>query len=357
MSKVVRLGAFALLTSCLATGLAAQSFSLDRLQVHGFLTQAVAASSDIPIYGMQDKASTDFRVAALLFRYAMSDKGSFVLQLEHRRVGTSALNAANSDVSFNWGYYQHRFGQTSIKLGRFPMPAGIFTGIRDVGTILPFYRAPFSYYPDSYEALDGAQVGTRLPLGGGFTLAPELYGGGVNVKGVSAVPTFVSPTGQVAYTVRANDLLGTQVWLETPVQGLRVGGGARTADIDGQQYPSLSFMADAVFERFFVRGEFSSTTSEDADYHARAYYAQGGVHLTPKLSVNGQAEFQDTRTGPDWGNTLSDYAGGVTYAFTSGLVAKLEQHRVTGYGFDQFIAPGADRGKSWYTIASLSASF
>lgn len=353
MSKVVRVGAFALLASCLTTGLAAQGFSLDRLQVHGFLTQGMAASSDLPIYGMQDKASTDFRVAALLFRYAMSDKGSFVLQLEHRRVGTSALNQANSDVSFNWGYYQHRFGTAAVKLGRMPLPAGIFTGIRDVGTILPFYRAPFSYYPDSYEAFDGAHVSARFTLGGSFVLAPEVYGGGLNVKGVSAIP----PTGQVAYSVRANDLVGTQVWLETPVQGLRFGAGARTADIDGAQYPSVMFMADGVFDRFFLRGELGITKSDDADYHQRVYYAQGGVHLTPKFSVNGQAEFQDSKTGSEWDNLLSDYAGGLTYAFSSGLVARLEQHRVTGYGFDQFIAPTADRGKSWYTIASVSASF
>lgn len=332
--------------------LAAQAFSADRLQVHGYLTQGFGGASDLPIYGLEKKGSGDFRVAALQFRYAVTPKDNVVFQFEHRRMGSSLINTLTDDVTFDWGFYQHRFGQLSVKAGKMPLPMGIFTGYRDVGTILPFYRAPFTYYPDSYETIDGALVGTRLDLGHGFTLAPEAYAGGLNFFGV-----FPTPVGPQPVKVRANGVYGGQAWLELPIKGLRLGGGYLTSSMVGLETHAPHVSIDGNFERFFVRGEFMGIGGSGT--HLRFYYAQAGVHVTRRLGLNGQAEFSDNGIGiVGYKNTLRDVAGGATFAFTQGLVAKFEQHHATGFGFDQFAASAAGpRGQTWYSIASLAVSF
>src|SRR4029078_364973 len=62
------------------------------LSVHGFLTQAYASSNGNTLFGIPDDGTSDYRNAALQFRYKLTDHNSIVIQLSHERLGDSLLN-------------------------------------------------------------------------------------------------------------------------------------------------------------------------------------------------------------------------------------------------------------------------
>src|SRR6476660_7717790 len=61
-----------------------------QLAIHGYLTQGAAVSHGAQFYGMTDQVSTDFRYAALQFRYDRKKDG-FLLQVNNRRLGSSPI--------------------------------------------------------------------------------------------------------------------------------------------------------------------------------------------------------------------------------------------------------------------------
>ena len=152
--QVIALAAAALLPAAAQ----AQSSALEKLSIHGYMSQGYVQSSEMPFSGIPTDATGDYRTAALQFRYAISDNGSAVVQIRHRRLGTSPLQGIEPDVSLNWAYYQQRFGSASLKVGKLPIPRGIYNEVRAVGTILPFYRAPVNTYIEGYETVDGASL-------------------------------------------------------------------------------------------------------------------------------------------------------------------------------------------------------
>jgi len=341
---------------------AAQDGPLDRLQIHGYLSQAYVGSTDLPVIGIGTEPTGSYRRAALQFRYAVSDNDNLVVQFRNRRLGESPLNAAESDVALDWAFYQHRAGRTSLKIGKVAFPRGIYNEIRDAGTILPFYRAPYNFYLEGFETIDGAVLSTRIPLGG-FSLEPSIYGGGLEYRSSRQ-----TAEGPVLLRARGERTAGGQLWVNTPVQGVRIGGSAihtRFDDASFAQNPgehnSLTLMGsfDASFTHGFVRAEIEHFSVGTFDY--RAWYAQAGVRPTEKLSINVQADVANvtlaTPGGPFSYDQARDYAVGVNYAFLPNLVGKLEGHRATGFWFDAPIAPTGPAGETEYGIASIAVSF
>jgi hypothetical protein len=55
---------------------------LDKLSVHGFLSQAYgqAADSSATVIGITKDGTTDYRTAAIQFSYALTEKDRFLLQ-------------------------------------------------------------------------------------------------------------------------------------------------------------------------------------------------------------------------------------------------------------------------------------
>lgn len=57
--------------------------------------------------------------------------------------------AFEPDVKLDWAFYERKLGQdTSIRVGRIPQPMGLLNETRYVGTLLPFYRAPYNFYQE-----------------------------------------------------------------------------------------------------------------------------------------------------------------------------------------------------------------
>jgi hypothetical protein len=346
------------LTLVVSTKTAAQDIS-DKFSVHGYLTQAYAEADKLPINGISKDGTWDYRVVALQMRYAMTDKDQFVVQVRNRHLGSGLLN--DDGVVIDWAYYRRDFGPAAVKIGHVPFPLGLYNELRLVGTVLPFYRAPSVFYLAGIETIQGASLSHRQPLGP-WSLESTVYWGGETVK-----TPIVTPTGSAVLTNRAENIYGAQEWLNTPIQGLRVGAAfhhfkAPLPDLSDTTANNLyAASLDGTFDRFFVRGEYMRYNVEralvTADIGQINYYGQGGVKLFEPLWLNVQLEYGKSDYAGFKFRSTDDKAVGVSYMFSPNKVLKIEAHTVKGYSFDTFVDPTGPAGKTNYGIASMSVSF
>jgi hypothetical protein len=348
----------------LGTDAGAQS-SLDKLTFYGFLNQAYGVSSAQPILGLNKDASGDYRAAALQVRYSMSPNDNFIVQAGSRALGTSPYSPAPGSVSLDWAFYHHRFDFASIRLGRVPVPFGYLSETREVGTLLPFYRAPASYYLESFRSLDGGMLTNEVdvPVAGG-SLETTLFAGGTNGSQATYLPTTVVNT-----RLRFERLVGGGLIYKTPIEGVSVRGGlASLRSLDTAQVqlaPAtklviLSGGAEALYDRFMFRGE-ARRIKIGSNSKQYSTYAQTGVRALDKLWINGQV---DLYTGEAFVAPLNDYVGrstadralGLSYRFAPAIVGKFEQHFATG-GVDKYIAATAEMPYTNYSLASVAISF
>lgn len=337
-----------------------------KLAVHGYLTQAYAISDGHTILGIPEEGTTDYRTLALQLRYALSDKDTFVVQFSHERFGQSAFAGLKPEVELDWGFYERRFSDAlSLKAGKVQIPLGIYNEVRDVGTLLPFYRPPYNFYGEgayTSETVDGVLVSYSFAPGSRWSPSVDLYFGGWDL-------IEVDPSTTEAFKGRAKDDLGGQVWLETPLKGLRVGGGAARFTLRDQLLappaPKVTVKlwhasVDGVFNRFTARGEYEEVRFPPGHYRTGSGHV--GVKIARKLSVNLQADIAHLLYAFPVGVTLDrsiskDYALGVSYAFRTTLVAKVEAHRTRGLRIDEPVDLFGPPLKTNYAILSFSTSF
>jgi hypothetical protein len=165
--------------------------------------------------------------------------------------------------------------------------------------------------------------------------------------------------------VRAENAVGGQLWLHTPVEGVRFGMAAQRYDYDYEELAPevrewhVSF--DATRERGFVRTEAQlQDWGSDKLYVG---YVQVGARLTPKLTLVTEVQrSRDTEVTYGEGTLPSSFEWhrsdglGLSYAFSPSFVLKVEQHWDRGVQVEQPAHPM--RPPSFrYAIVSLSASF
>ncbi|HEY0971960.1 MAG TPA: hypothetical protein VGE02_13400 [Gemmatimonadales bacterium] len=355
---------------------AAAQIDADKLSIHGYLTQGYAVSSEHPIVGVPTVATADYRAAALQVRYALTDRDAFVLQLNHRRASSNPLVNAGDEVQLGWAFYQHRIGNGSIRVGRTPATLGLYNETRFVGTLIPLYRAPVSVYDESFEALDGVLVSQSFEIAPRWRLDASAYGGGFDLDQLSREVVQLAPGQSMVVTdvmtVRNDRLYGGQLWLETPIQGVRVGGSAARFKPNDITIPTgmvIDFpwvsMWQASLDATTTRGSLR-TEYRDVDfgpYSRFSYYAQGVGNLTEQLAVVAQAEFMavDDAATPNVEERSQhhrDLALGARFALSPSVVFKLEGHRAKGYLlWDEYTDLTQPRKTTTYGIASVSVSF
>lgn len=347
---------------------APESTPEQRVVLHGYFTQAYANSQDHQFIGIPDSGTFDYRRVALLFRGNLTSKDSLVLQLAQRRLGESPVMELEPDVKVDWAFYEHRFGGgTSVRVGRIPTPLGIYSEIRYVGTVLPFYRAPYNFYQEgsfTTENVNGARISHAFGAGKPWNLEAQVFGGGMS--------TIEAYYGQVnrAHTQNA---VGGQLWLNTPVEGLRFGVGGDFFDIqntildaDGKdKWKTWIASADLSRTRFRVRAEYSQIRIKKTEFVDKAFYVYGGLNLTEKLVAHAQYDNSSAILGTgDQSTTLphlyEDTTVGLSYAFRPDVVVKSEYHFVKGRLIEDEkvpLSPEFGPYKGNYYILSVSASF
>lgn len=251
-----------------------------RLSIHGYLTQGYAVSDVTPFYGMFDQASTDFRYAALQFRCDRKENG-FRVQVNHRRLGKSAIAGFESALNVNSAFYERRTEQgLALCVGRVPVPRGIHNERRSIGVVLPSYRAPVIFYDEGAyfsETIHGLVLSKTFWSDRTRTLDAHLHGGGWYLLAYDQ-----TGSEYVVNRIRAENAIGTQLRLNTPIEGLRFGASAQTyrreslTDGSIQQVQEYQASVDATFSRFMVRAETELMDFETDDYYAS--YLQTGIN-------------------------------------------------------------------------------
>jgi hypothetical protein len=331
-----------------------------KVVIHGYLSQAFAISDPYQVLGIPTDGTFDYRTAALQFRASVSPKDSFVIQFSQERLGESPIMKVRNEIDLDWIFYEREFGAgTSLRVGRVNSPYGIYNEIRFVGPLLPFFRAPDVFYGESsfaFDSLDGVVLSKSLFAAHRFSLDADLY-----------VGEWSFLQADHATRAKAKKGLGGQLWLNTPLHGLRFGlGGNRSTWINSLQAPPGAEVShdrwaasvDGSFEHFRLSAEFEEDSFPDGAFEGS--YALVSLHVTDKLSLSLQAS--QARLKLDQARydeqIVRDYAAGLSFAFRPDLVAKVESHWTKGRSFEEpgltlFSPPLAGR----YLIVSLSTLF
>jgi hypothetical protein len=345
----------------------AQEGLLSKLSIHGFLNQAFAIADGHQVLGITEDGTADYRSVALQFRYALTDLDQFVLQFSHEVLGKAPSNSLREDVELDWAYYARSFGtNTSVRLGRVPLPVGIFNETKDVGTLLPFFRASPSIYGDgtwTSDTIDGVVVSQVFAGSSSWALNADIYyGSWERIEG--------DPSINAVGLADVDNAVGTQLWLSTPVEGLRLGVGASRMDVSGglfqpgfvSRQDNFYYSVDADFERVAVRAEYYDNHYLGGFW--KALYLELLYRPTARLTLMANYDHGDLKfTIPDFAvfddNWSKDFALGVNYKVRPDLVLKLEHHWHEGYDIEgeSLNSFFQDQLKVNYAIASLAVSF
>lgn len=340
-----------------------------RLSVHGYLTQGYGRSERGIVMGLTDRGTTDYRRAAAVARFAATPKDFMVIQVAHRRLGDSpTMDFEHETVKLDWAFYERRFDTgTRLRVGKSPIPFGIYNEVRYAGTLLPFYRVPFTFYAEgtyTSESIDGVVATQTLRAGEPWEISIDAYLGNFELLEFATVPTGPSTFAYLGAPIRVKDVLGGQLWLTTPVQGLRVGFSGRTEEHLGGVYPrpngisatTFAGSLDASFERWQLRAESYRIKTFGVRVHAD--YAQLGIRPTRWLGLNLQQEhqvFETIATGVET-EQARDAAVGLNFHISPSTVLKLEAHRTRGFAFEEVVTASTPiRGS--YFITSFSVAF
>jgi hypothetical protein len=197
---------------------------------------------------------------------------------------------------------------------------------------------------------------------------------------------FDSVFGLVNLEARAEDGLGVQLWLDTPLKGLRVGAGTLTWLLDGplttpgarDRWDTYHLSLDVSGERWMVRAE-GRRWRFDQDFGAflgfpetilgkaqrDGFYVQLGAWLTPRIGLFGQFDHAGLRDNlgliPGLEDFHEDIAASLNYRVRPDLLLKIEYHdAATRFPLgapDLPVRVGADAVDVEWMIAGLSVSF
>jgi hypothetical protein len=304
------------------------------------------------VLGIPKEGTADYRTAALLVRAAVSGKDTFVAQVSQERLGKSPVMEARPVVELGWLFYEHRFSPSvSARAGKVKIPFGLFNEIRYVGPLLPFFRANDVFYGEgsySFDEMVGATLSTHLFDDGRFSVDTDVYGGAWS---------FLQEDNRTPARVRG---VGGQVWLNTPIRGLRAGlAGHRStwrnvlrARGRASEHTKWAVSLDGNFTRVRVAAEY------EKDGPFQAAYALASLRVNDKVALTAQASraHLDLRPVPFNADLTRDYAVGVSYAPRRPIVFKVENHWAAGHRFDG-VSLFAPSRRADYVIVSLSTLF
>ena len=373
----------------------------DKLWISGHLNAAVAWRDSVLeggestarefSLGIPDDGTFRYRTLALQLRYQLRTESEIIVQLSHERNGDSIVDDLRDEIEMDWAFLRHSWASGStLRLGRFPVPFGIFNEIRDVGTLLPTYRPASAVYLEgtfTSETIDGLGFFSRLGADRDWQLTLDLYGG--ESQTLEAAPFDRTDLKEV----RLKDYVGLQAWLQTPLEGLRLGMAAQSKELSGGQVGVLRepggrtkvedflLSVDADFDRFFARAEYRWIRPEPnpnffgapVELSFDRWYAQLGWRIQERWTLVAQFEtaingFESSvLTRSIKGSGFEDLALVISHAFSHSLVLKAEFHHLdeNRFAFRPTFGPGGIRvepsrvnlGSGSYGLLSLAVSF
>lgn len=364
----------ATLVFALAQPLAAQEIA-DRMTWHASLNAGYGRSSDLPTLGIPVKGTTDYRIFTLQTRYKLTDKDEFVGQLLNRRFGSSPLAGALNDVTAQWAYWNHKFefagAKGTAKVGRTPLPRGLLNEVRYIGSVLPFFRPSMESYSDAFDALDGAVLSMRKPIGD-FSLEAHGFFGGSDWRSV-----VTTSTGQDVRVQRMENYYGSQLYLDVPFANIRLGAHAARMEVrtpTARGIMTNTFVsAQSQFSRFTLRAEQSNLNGFTPSRDNHHKYFQAVAQVNDRLQLAGEHTISRSRLFFSASAlravlpSVTSTGGAAIFTIAPGTQLKFEHHWRAGYVYDANVSTIASQSASSvvfaperstrYWIASLATSF
>jgi hypothetical protein len=297
-----------------------------KLSVHGYVAQAYAVSQSQQILGIPPEGTTEYRDLALQLRYDAGRRNSVVAQVRHQRFGEER---ERDPVELDWAFYQRNFSdRVAVKAGRIPLPLGIFNEAGGAVATSPFFRPPTEFYERRFtsKTLEGILTSVSLGNPGGWSFDVDAYGGRWAL------------TQWSGGDADARDAYGAQVWVNTPWEGVRAGGGAYRCTVhpatgDSADYLMLHASVEADLGRWMFASEhLTGDLDTYGDYDAS--YAQVGYQAGRRLSIHlrgARARMNDPFDARTGDARISDDLGlTFNYALRPAVVLKLEGHTNVG---------------------------
>lgn len=207
-----------------------------------------------------------------------------------------------------------------LRVGKAPVPFGIYSEVYDVGTVRPFYLLP-QFYEGPLGLIPKAYAGVGVTgvraLGEDWELQYDAFGGEIRFEPFSTdlVSGFDPSTGMpqvrtIDSQLVGREMVGGRLLLAAPSKGIDVGGTVfHAGEIkqrigDGELGPySVTESATFVNARvqyqkgsFAARAEFFEAFARDAD--VRDFYVEGSYKLGPHWQLAAQYEKGDILLNP-----------------------------------------------------------
>jgi len=192
--------------------------SAPALEVHAFVSQGYAKSTDNDYLLHSSKGSFEMSEAGLNFTSQLTERFRVGIQLFAYDLGTLGNYAARAD----WFYLDYRLKDwLGVRAGRTKLPFGLYSDVSDIDAARTPILLPQSIYPQTNRyfllGVTGGSVYGYVNLGRAGALDYRAVGGAipVNPAQIGAPPELSSI--DIPYMAA-----GRFMW-ETPVSGLRLG--------------------------------------------------------------------------------------------------------------------------------------
>ena len=327
------------------------------VEVHGFGSWNYGSTSANEYLGGTKKGSSATSQLNLNISSALSDRLSINSQVE------LDFNGANNatETSLDYVFAEWKFSDAlRFRAGQVKQPFGIYTEILDVGTVRPFLKAPQAMYGlngmigEAYRGM--GFTGTHAM--GRWSTEYDVYVGGLN-RFENEMPTDLyrvmngtSPDtlGIEAIEGEVTDrLYGGRLWIQTPVDGFRVGVSRYRGETSELNEPlstidAHAFSAELSLNRVTTRAEYVYQWENDND-NQTGYYLETAVRVVGNWEVAGlYNKYWADLDGPEDQAVISllrhkETAFGINYRFSPNFVIKAAHHNVDG---NRYATPNAE---------------
>ncbi|MGE0455024.1 MAG: hypothetical protein AB7O37_09035 [Vicinamibacteria bacterium] len=207
-----------------------------------------------------------------------------------------------------------------FRVGKAPVPFGVYTEVYDVGTVRPFYLLP-QFYEGPLGLIPKAYVGVGVtgvkPLGEQWEIQYDAFGGEIRFEEFSTDyvsgfdPSTGTPTiGTLRSQIVGREMIGGRLLLAAPEKGLDAGGtvfyanDVRQRIEDGPLQPYsvtenatwVNLRAQYQKNAFAARGEWFGALARDAD--VKSFYAEASYKLGKHWQLAAQYESSDIELAP-----------------------------------------------------------
>ncbi len=378
-----------------SVGVASTFQGIEKLQIHGFMTQGYFLTTDNAVLGVRDdeQGSLDFREMGLNGSYQVSNDVRFALQGMYRKMGAADDEVRLDYAVLSWRAGHWADGEWGIRLGRIKNPFGLYNETRDMAFTRPSVFLPQGIYFDRSRNLlhstDGGQLYLNIQTDIGFFQLKTNVGRAENDNKELKMAIFGFDTPGELVSKREN--YWSQVKFESLSGDLELTLSYADVVLDYKPGAGDPFTAGATRYRPFVLsaqyhwGDFSLTAEylqqknqfthlgviPDTRTSTEAYYLQGEYRFSPQ--VKGLLRFdahylnKDDRDGekasaisgvPDHRGFTEDWVVGLSWQPTSAWQFQAEYHWITGTSWLPAQAnPDLSKLEKHWNLLALTASF